>query len=274
MRELTQDEAIEIRKTLLYEFHNMCEKNNIKYSLGYGTLLGAVRHGGMIPWDDDIDVIVPRKDFETLCEIYNSDKCLDRYQFVTHRNHPEIKTKIGYYIDFGTITETAYQMNTYHGVHIDIYPIDVVPNNCLQRNKLFLQRRFLHTLIRAKDVHPNVVKGIQKLIRKFVLLLCLPFNYDKALDKLHTVSKKYMYLPDTEKITACIFVETGKPLCFPYIITTEYHLYQYDNYSYWGFKNYDCLLKIWYGDYMTFPPVNEQHKPEHKFVHFYYKDEI
>lgn len=274
MRELTQDQAIEIRKTLLYNFHTMCEKAGIKYSLGYGTLLGAVRHEGMIPWDDDIDIIVPRKDFEKLCKINNSTNCTDKYQFITHRNHPEIKTKIGYYIDFTTITETAYKTSIYHGVHIDIYPIDVVPNNCLQRNKLFIHRSFLHALIRAKDIHPEVVNGIPKLIRQIVLLLCSPFNYDKALDKLHAVSKKYMNLPDTEKITACIFVETGKPLCFPYAITTEYKLYKYENHLYWGFKNYDSLLKAWYGNYMAPPPENEQHRPEHRFVHFYYKDEL
>ena len=273
MKELSQDQAIEIRKTLLFEFHKTCEQNGLKYSIGYGTLLGAVRHEGMIPWDDDIDVIMPRTDYETLSSIYRASDCQDKYQFVDHRNHPEIKTKIGYFIDFGTITETAFKTSPYHGVHIDIYPVDVVPNGWLERNLLYVKRAFLHKLIRAKDVHPEVMKGLQKLIRQIVLLICAPFSQDKALDQLHTVSKKYMNMPENQRQTACCFVETGAPLCFPYAVTKQYAQYKYDGHLYWGFKDYDSLLKVWYGDYMTPPPKEEQCPVDRKFVHFYYKGE-
>lgn len=273
LRELTPEECIEIRKTLLHEFHKYCEEHNLRYSLGYGTLLGAVRHGGMIPWDDDIDVIVPREDFERLNELNKRNDCRDRYQFVSHKNHPEIKTKIGYYIDFNTITETAYKSNEYHGVHIDIYPVDVVPNGKSQQKQIFLRRWFLHKLIRAKDIHPEVMHGFQKAIRKTVLALCSPFNYDKALDQLQTVSKQYANMPEGEKKTACIFVETGEPLCFPYSITKDYKLYDYDGNQYWGYKDYDTILKAWYGDYMTPPPVSEQKRPDHKFVRFFSKED-
>lgn len=273
MKELSQDQAIEIRKTLLFEFHKLCKMCELKYSLGYGTLLGSVRHGGMIPWDDDIDVIMPRSDFERLSMLYNTGNCQDKYQFVNHRNHPEIKTKIGYFIDFGTITEVAYNTNIYHGVHIDIYPIDILPNNCIEKNILFVKRAFLHTLIRAKDIHPEVVKGKQKLIRKMVLLLCYPLSQDKALDKLHAISKRYMNMPENQRKTVCCLVETGRPICFPYKLTTEYAQYSYDNYMYRGFKNYDCFLTAWYGDYLSPPPEKERHRPTSRFVHFYYKDE-
>ena len=273
MKELNTEQTIAIRKQILKEFHKMCEQNNIKYSIGYGTLLGAVRHNGMIPWDDDIDVIVTRDDFEKLCSLYKSKNCKDKYQFVSHRNHPEIKTKIGYYIDFDTITETAYKKSSYHGVHIDVYPIDVVPNGWLQRKLLFIHRRFLHILIRAKDVHPEVVKGKQKLIRQLILLACSPFNYDKAIDKLHTISKKYSGMPEKDRKTVCILVEAGSPVCFPYKVIKEYKQYNYEDNQYWGFKDYDCLLKSWYGDYMTPPPEKDRSVPEKKFVHYYFKDE-
>ena len=158
-------------------------------------------------------------------------------------------------------------------MHIDIYPVDVVPNGKLQQKWIFLRRWFLHTLIRAKDIHPEVMHGIQKAIRLFVLVLCSPFNYDKALDQLQIVSKQYIDMPESEKNMACIFVETGSPLCFPYSVTQEYTLYNYDGNQYWGYKNYDTILKAWYGDYMTPPPTSEQRRPEHKFVHFYSKEE-
>ena len=273
LRELTLEECIEIRKTLLHEFHRYCEEHKIRYSLGYGTLLGAVRHNGMIPWDDDIDVLVPRIDFERLNELNNRSDCKDRYQFISHKNHPEIKTKIAYYIDFNTITETAYKSNEYHGVHIDIYPVDVVPNGPLQRRILFIRRWVLHKLIRAKDLHPEVMHGAQKVVRKAVLVACAPIKYDKALDQLQEISKKYMNIPDAERKTACVLVETGSPLCFPYSITREYKLYNYDGNQYWGYKDYDSILKTWYRDYMTPPPAKERNRPEHKFVHFYSKED-
>ncbi len=273
VKEITQEQAIVIRKTILGKFHEICQCNGIKYSLGYGTLLGAVRHGGMIPWDDDVDVVVLREDFEKLQQIYSSNNCKDQFQFVCHKNHPEIKTKIGYFIDYSTITETAFKTNDYHGIHIDVYPIDVVPNNWLQKKILFMRRAFLQVLIRAKDVHPEVVNtGYQKLIRQAVLLLCSPFSYDKALDQLHNIAKKYRNLPENEKKTGCVIVDSERPAFFPYSLTKEYKLYKYDDNEYWGYKDYDTFLKTWYNDYMTPPPVEKQVKPKHEFVRFFYKD--
>ena len=272
MNEIFEEQCIEIRKTILYAFHQLCEKEKIRYSLGYGTFLGAVRHGGMIPWDDDIDVLVSREDFEKLCSLYRANDCKDRYQFVSHRNHPEIKTKIGYFIDFDTITETAYKTSEYHGIHIDVYPVDVVPNGWLKRKLLFSERWILQKLIRAKDLHPEVTHGKQRFIRRLVLVLCAPFGYDRALDRLHSVSMRYRTMPEEQKKEACILVESGTPVCFPYKVTKTFGTYPYDNHRYWGYKDFDTILKAWYGDYMTPPPADEQRRPEHTFVHFYIKD--
>ena len=179
MKEISQEEAIKIRKRILQAFHELCEEKGLNYSLGYGTLLGAVRHSGMIPWDDDIDIVMPRYDYEKLSEIYKVKENKDLYQFVNHQNHPEIKTKIGYFIDYSTITEVAGTLNDYHGIHIDIYPIDILPNGKFKRSWLLLRRCIIHLMIRAKDLHPDLFRGRQRLIRKLVLALCLPFNYDK-----------------------------------------------------------------------------------------------
>ena len=68
MKELTNQDIKDVSLDILNTIHSFCTKNNIQYSLGYGTLLGAIRHKGFIPWDDDVDVLMPRPDFEKFCK--------------------------------------------------------------------------------------------------------------------------------------------------------------------------------------------------------------
>lgn len=273
MIEISQEQAIEIRKDLLDNFNQLCKEHGLKYSLAYGTFLGAVRHGGMIPWDDDIDLIMPRSDYEKLCAMYLARDCAEKYQFVSHHNHPEVKTKIGYYIDYSTITETAGKQNAYHGIHIDIYPLDILPNGRLQQKFLFLKRKLFHFVIKAKNVHPEVLKGSQKLIRMIVKLVFAPIPSDFAYKCLHNVSKQYMSVADSERNTVCCLVESGKPICFPYHVSTQYAMYDYEGKQYPAFADYDAPLRAWYGEYMTLPPVEQRIRPQHKHVRYYYKDQ-
>ena len=74
MKEMTLNEIQNVSLEILKDFHKFCVKNNLTYSLDSGTLIGAIRHQGFIPWDDDIDVIMPRKDYDILCKTYRSEK--------------------------------------------------------------------------------------------------------------------------------------------------------------------------------------------------------
>lgn len=272
MREISFEEIIEIRRTLLDVFHRLCEERGLKYSLGYGTLLGAVRHKGMIPWDDDIDLVMPREDFDRLEAMYSDPACQDRYQFVDHRNHPEIKTKIGYFIDFATQMEVAGQAKKYHGIHIDIYPVDVLPSEPVELARALRKRALLHFLIRFKDVHPEILKGRQKLVRQIVKLVFSPIDQDKVLDQLNSLAKSWVNLPEEQRKMVCCFCESGVPQEFPYSVITEYAMYDYDGKRYYGFKDYDSPLTAWYGDYMTPPKEEDRQLPEHRWVRYLYKE--
>ena len=271
MKEITVEQAIEIRKNLLQVFHELCEKNDLKYSLGYGTLLGAVRHGGMIPWDDDIDVVMPREDYDRLAAMYTDSESKEQYQLVNHRNHPEVKTKISYFIDYDTVTETAGKLNDYHGIHIDIYPVDVLPNGFLKKKFMLLKRYILQKIIKIKDLHPEVVKGKQRAIRKTLMFLFKGFDQDKMLDRLNSLARKFASVPEEQKKTVSCFVEEGKMISFPYEAMKHRRLYSYDGKEYYGFDDFDSLLSAWYGDYMTPPPADQRKRSEHRWVKYYYK---
>ena len=72
MKEMTMDDVKAVSLDVLQEFHDFCEANGLRYSLGFGTLLGAIRHKGFIPWDDDVDVVMPRPDYERFFELYRN----------------------------------------------------------------------------------------------------------------------------------------------------------------------------------------------------------
>ena len=120
---------------ILDVFDKVCRDNNLKYSLAYGTLLGAVRHQGFIPWDDDIDVMMPRKDYDRLLEIWNS-------QVTNEYIIQNYKTDFDYTNNFSKIrknhttflqSEDEKNKKYHKGLFIDVFPIDRVATNKLGR---------------------------------------------------------------------------------------------------------------------------------------------
>lgn len=135
MRQLTLKELQQLSLEILKDVADFCEKNGIRYSLGYGTLLGAVRHKGFIPWDDDVDLMMLREDYEKFRTIYKSDK----YTFFDSRNTPDC------YIAFGRVCDTERTLAASSipwvrkdvGVWIDIFPIDRVPDDIEAFRRLY-----------------------------------------------------------------------------------------------------------------------------------------
>jgi len=127
MKELSLDEIKQISIDLLQDMHEFCIEHNLKYSLGFGTLIGAIRHMGFIPWDDDIDIMMPRPDYEIFCRTYVSKH---GYELVA-------PCKKGCYISYARICEVEKTLvvspaawhSTPSGVWIDIFPVDGAPDD-------------------------------------------------------------------------------------------------------------------------------------------------
>jgi|AGTN01.3.fsa_nt_gi LPS biosynthesis protein len=128
MRELTQDELKDRAFELLKEFRDVCEKNNLRYYLTGGTLLGAVRHKGFIPWDDDIDVAMPRIDYLKFLKIYKRE--YDKNNLFAYEINKNYKYMFAKLCDKDTsLIEFDFDCKEKLGVYLDIFPIDGLGKN-------------------------------------------------------------------------------------------------------------------------------------------------
>jgi lipopolysaccharide cholinephosphotransferase len=228
----------------------------------------------MIPWDDDVDIVMPRSDYDRLCDIYADTHQTQRYQIVNHRNHPEVETRISYFNDFSTITDAIGELQKYRGIHIDVYPIDVVPNDYKKRKRLLAQRHRLQKTIKLRGIHPELFSGFQKFGRMLIKGFYSMISKDSIYDDLNSASKAYADLPLEEGSEVACLVEGGRVQVFDRKVLDKYCLYKFGENEFMGFEDYDKPLKEWYGDYMTPPPKEAQKVQASKWVRHFYKDNI
>lgn len=245
---------------ILKEVHKICEENNIKYFLSDGTLIGAIRHQGFIPWDDDLDIGMLREDYEKFCkiapQILSENFILQNFQ-----------TDKGYGLQFGKvilkntvwIEKVAKNTNRqWSGIYIDIFPYDnITENKKMQKliNRLYI---FIQGLILIKFKYINIS------------------NYESMAKKLKYVLKKIYLCTISKKLLIYIrdsickrYLNKSKTLVTkyggnfyknqnPYNFYKDLTLQKFEDTSFYIPKNYDKILKNLYGNYMEIPPIEKQ----------------
>lgn len=175
---LTQEQLRKLQLTeleLLVEFDRICRKNNIVYILGYGTMLGAVRHKGFIPWDDDVDVFLMRDEYERFCDACEKD--LDKEKFFlqnweTDKNfnsgYAKLRRNNTHYVRVG-----QEKMKYHNGIYIDIMVFDKIIDNEKERNKFkrrcIIYRKLLYSTAGAmceKNIFKRIGYEILKIFPK------------------------------------------------------------------------------------------------------------
>ena len=254
-----------IELSLLDRFKEICEINNLRYYLLGGTLLGAIRHGGFIPWDDDIDVCMPRKDYDIFLEVCLNNPIKD----IDVKSHDRNED---YRYPFARMSTSKMQIINHSAIKprvedvwIDIIPLDGLPKSKIARGVHKIKLAFWWNLNQIAQYEELVdQKRKRSLFASFCVKLAgivhhlVKVNYKTCLKHLDKNLKKYKY--DEEEIIINFVAAYGFQETFPKKAFAEGKKYLFEGKEYFGPVDYDCVCKQIYGDYMTLPPENERNK--------------
>ena len=261
MRKLSVSECKKISLDILNDIVDFCEKNNLRYYLSVGTLLGAIRHKGYIPWDDDIDIMMPRPDYQKLIDNYDGKYTI-------------LKPSSGllYYAkayDQNTVKyEPATDYKKYEplGVDIDIFPLDGIVNDQKIVDKLYKKECFLETLLRLSNQPIFYRKNPIKCINRIIPRMIGSKNLVKMIEKN---AMTYDY-DSSDYVVRMRWSPHGFTGALPKsVYDVDYA--EFEGRKYCIPKGYDIWLRSFFGDdYMTLPP--EDKRVTHEFD-CYIKDE-
>ena len=257
MRKIEINECHKLLLNIAKEFDRICTKHNIPYYMLGGTMLGAVRHKGFIPWDDDMDFGIPREFYNQFKEICKTE-LNTRYKFINEDNSEYAILGIGKIIDTNTLMQEIYSIDCDEkiGINIDIFPLDYT-NSSKGIFSLNKRMRMLFKLQKLLFVNSDNRKGIMKWIAKFARII-LPLN-KKTL--ISYINKKFL-IRNKSKRNKYIFNVAGawgtKEL-IPKAIFGEPTKYRFEDIELYGVEDYDKYLRSLYSDYNQLPPENKRH---------------
>ena len=239
-------------------FHEFCCENHINYYMLGGTMLGAVRHRGFIPWDDDMDFGIPRDDYERFISLLEKKKN-QRFEVCYYKNTSNSPMHYAKLID----TQTTLIENNYHnyveGLYIDIFPLDMADKGTLYSRILSKRIAFEHALI-MNHCSTSHKKGIVRVLVKKYAEMC-------DLNKLHASLEKLMTKGKGQHLqyVANYLGAWGEKEIVPLSIMGKPRLYEFEGTQLYGVEDYDGYLRSLYNDYMQLPPEDKR-----VFKHNYY----
>lgn len=248
-------------KRILDEVVNFLNKNRIKYCLFGGTLLGAIRHQGFIPWDDDIDIAIPRPDYDKLQNIIkNNNKLGNNLYFHSYElknlNMPFTKV-YNYNIE---IFDWRYKDKYEKYLWIDIFPIDGLPSDEKENILLFkkrdrLKKIMMYRKMSIKYMFINKEKVLKNII-KFIIKIIYSILPERLITSKIIELNKNNY-EDCEYAGNLVWGYGVKERMDKKIFE-EYIDVEFEGSTFKGLANYDKYLTNIYGDYMTLPPVDKR----------------
>lgn len=258
---LLKDRQLDILK----EFHKICEENNLKYTIAFGTMIGCVRHEGFIPWDDDIDVLMPKNDYYKFMEI--GQKLLGDAYFLQND-----KTDKGYRFPYAKIRLnnsclvnpiSPYYKYSHKGIYIDIFPVHYLPKSkSIQKFQKYFLTLNGHIITTFCWKHVELGRTPVQKFMKFVLLVLSKIMPYKAL--LFFNNKVVNIGTDKNSDYLCCYASEEMGFMEKYTFKKNYFkeriLMKFEDGMFYMPKEYDAIMTHIYGDYMAIPKEKKTHE--------------
>lgn len=256
-----QKKLWDTEQEILDEIHRICTENGLRYSLAYGTLLGAVRHQSFIPWDDDIDVMMPREDYEKLVAIWetvapcgflletdrNTDDCVN--------NFAKIRKDHTIFLQF----DDERKRKHHKGIFVDVFPFDRCAENKTARR---IQYGFFALNLLFNRGYSSSSGGLTGALEKALLTLVPKSAYRKLSLRAGERSRAWNDKNLENWVSPCTISDCRR--YYPADLFEEFTMLEFHGKRYYAVKKFDEFLTICYGDYMKLPPEEERvwkHKP-------------
>lgn len=267
-KELTLRELQLQTLNLMEDIHRFCVDNGIRYSIFSGTLLGAVRHKGFIPWDDDADIVMTRPDFDRFCKTFSSKS----NRIIYYGND---RSAIACFARVVDVTKTKYwaerpwtRQDT--GIWVDIFSIDGIGYSISHFESRYYAMQRLKSIVYKfrRENHFIIPEDTRWDIFKTYLAKILSINgvVPSVVTRLMVRNiSKYVY-DESEKVSEYTsFV--GTPKVYDKTDFEEYILYDFEGKQFYGIANYDKVLSTLYGNYMQLPPEKDRVAKQY-WIHF------
>ena len=265
MTELTLKEIQQTELELLRRFGRICEENHLRYSLGGGTLLGAIRHKGFIPWDDDVDVMMPRPDYEKFLAFCGEhDTAFQLISYENNSNYLDLFAKI--YDSSTTIVDEVNARDYPVGVYIDVFPLDGLGATNEEAVKRFRKTSFQRELLNArgwkKYARSKTHSILLEPVRLGLFLLSRFANSQKLLRKIDSVNKGMDF--DDAAYAGCVCGSYREKEIMKADVFREFIPVEFEGENFSVIRAYDDYLKMHYGNYMLLPP-EEKRQTHHTY---------
>ena len=263
MKELTLQELKDIEFDMLKMFDAFCKENNIRYFLAYGTLLGAIRYKKFIPWDDDVDLLIPREDYNRLITLFKDS---DRYKLFAFEKNESYRFPFAKICDMTTLkVETGYDNGVELGVDIDLFPLDAWDDD-LEKAKKEAKRIKKDMLCLGwtkliKPVSNNPVKKVgQGIVMTFHKLFGSKYYIRRILKEGCKEGQKGEVYVGAK--VWCVYGAKGIIPAEAFADTVDI---EFEGQMFPAPVGYDTYLTCLYGDYLPEPPKEKQ-KTHHTFT--------
>jgi len=260
-KEISLQEIKLIQLDMLQEIHDFCMSNGIRYSLAFGTLLGAIRHKGYIPWDDDVDLIMPLPDMLLFKKKFDSKNI--KYCDVDTEKHYDLNfSRLSYIPTYRKIGKIAKS----YGVNIDLYPVVALPDSDKE------QEDYFKIASEFQERRHSFLKWRDRFISRFPVKTIPGFDRAMRNCRNHMLFNTPQYGETGVYYIVAIPLQKKDKVIYHRDLFSELSIVSFENRQFQIISCYEIFLKQMYGDYMQLPPESER-QPYHGGNYFWKNNE-